>query len=122
MNDESTLICPDCSTVNAPDAKRCVACGRPFDALGHILAREQLRFVDRFSQRAQDVPKMKAQEADGSRQRLAQFWEEERQRRDALYTQKKRQQQQERRLLIGAATAVVVVLIVVLIVLIAKGG
>ena len=122
MNDESSLICPDCSTANAADAKRCAACGHPFDALGHIMAREQLRFVDRFSQRAQDVPKMKAQEADGSRQRLAQFWEEDRQRRDALYTQKKRQQQQERRLLIGAATAVVVVLIVVLIVLIAKGG
>ena len=86
------------------------------------MAREQLRFVDRFSQRAQAVPEMKAQEADGSRQRLAQLWEKDQHRRDALYAQKKRQQQQERRLLMGAVTAVVVVLIVVLIVLIAKGG
>ena len=122
MNDEPDLICPDCSTANAPDAKRCVSCGHPFDVLGHIMAREQLRFDDRFSRRAQAVPETKAQQADGSRQRMDKLWEEDRQRRDALYVQKKRQQQQERRLLIGAATAVVVVLIVVLIVLIAKGG
>jgi uncharacterized membrane protein YvbJ len=122
MNDESSLICPDCSTANAPDAKRCTVCGHPFDALGHILDREQLRFVDRFSQHAQAVPETKAQQADGSRQRMAQLWEEDRQRRDALYAQKRRQQQQERRLLMGAVTAVIVVLIVVLIVLLAKGG
>ena len=122
MNDEPALICPDCSTANAPDAKNCVSCGHPFDALGHIMAREQLRFADRFSQRAQNVPEMKTQAADASQQRLAQLWEVDRQRRDALHLQKKRQQQQERRLLIGAATAVIVVLIVVLIVLIAKGG
>ena len=122
MNDESSLICPDCSTANAADAKRCAACGHPFDALGHIMAREQLRFGDRFSQRAQAVPEMKAKEADGSRRRLAQFWEEDQHRREALYAQKKRQQQQERRLLMGAIAAVIVVLIVVLVVLIAKGG
>ena len=122
MSDESTRICPECSKVNAPDAAHCVACGHNFDAIDQILAREQLRFDDRFSRRAQAVPETKAQQADGSRQRMAQLWEGDRQRHDALNAQKKRQQQQERQLLIGTVTVVVVVLIIVLIVLIAKGG
>ena len=115
MND-SVLICPECQTANPVDARECSQCGYRFDVVGQILAREQLRSEDRFTRRARDVPELKAQQADASRQRMVQFWAEDQQRRAALAAQQRKQKVQERRLMIGAVILLVVVLTVVLVI------
>ena len=114
--------CPRCGTLNRVTTETCVSCGLHFDVVGHITAREQMRFEDRFTLRAHDITEAKARQVEASRQQLDRFWEEERQRQAALAAQQVRQKQQERRLMIGAVTLLVVVIVIILLVIIATQG
>ncbi len=118
MTEATTRTCPRCNTVNEREADTCRACGLQFDTLGHITAREQLRFDDRFTRRAQEVSDVKAFDQAQSEERLQGMWAAEQQRQAALLAQRAAQREQERRLmaiaLVVLAIAVVAVLAVVI--------
>ncbi|MFN8598319.1 MAG: hypothetical protein U0559_19315 [Anaerolineae bacterium] len=118
MTDATTRTCPRCNTVNDREAGTCRTCGLQFDTLGHITAREQLRFDDRFTRRAQEVADVKAFDQAQSEERLQSMWAAEQQRQAALLAQRAAQREQERRLmtiaLVVLAIAVIAVLTVVM--------
>ncbi len=114
-------ICPRCGTLNSISAAQCASCGQRFDMIGHIAAREELRFVDRFTHHAEAVSDVKAVEEAQSQQRMDQFWEEDRRRRAALAAQQQEQKRQERRLMYGAITFAVVAIIIIIVIVLLTG-
>ncbi len=112
--------CPKCGTVNWISAGQCASCGQRFDTIGHIAAREELRFVDRFSYRAEGVADLKATEHAQSQQRMDGWWEQEHQRRAALAAQQRVQKRQELRLIYIAGTLIIIAIIVVVVIALAS--
>ena len=109
-------VCPRCQTINPVKAAACLACGLAFDTMGHIAAREELRYMDRFTHRAADISGVKAAEQAQSQQRMDQMWAADQQRRAALVKNKQAQRRQERQLmsaaLIGLALALIAVIVI----------
>lgn len=114
------VVCPRCNTVNAITAEQCFACGQQFDTLGHIIARHEVRFEDRFTRQAITAIDTKSEQKAKDQTRSQQLWDEERRRQEYLQTQKLRQKQQERYLVIGVAVVVVVALVIVLLIALAR--
>jgi Double zinc ribbon len=110
------VVCPRCNTVNAITAEKCFACDLQFDTLGHIIARHEVRFEDRFTRQATTAIEITAAQKAGDRARSQELWAEERRRQEFLQAQKLRQKQQERYLIIGVAVVVVIVLAIVLLI------
>src|SRR5512136_357466 len=73
-------VCPRCNAINAITAEHCSACGQQLDVLGHIMARNEIRFIDRFTRHAKNVSGVKEQETTQARQRTDLLWEPERRR------------------------------------------
>ena len=111
------VVCPRCNTVNAITAGQCFACAQPFDTLGQIMARHEVRFTDRFTRQATTAIEVVAAQKESDRARSQQMWEQERQRQDMLANQLLRRKAQERQLMI--ITAIVVIVVVVIVALIA---
>ena len=109
------VVCPRCSTVNVITATQCLACGQQLDTLGHITARHEVRFADRFTRQADTANEITSAQKASDRARSQQLWEQERQRQDMLATQLQRRKAQERKLiLITAAVAIIVVVLVII--------
>lgn len=106
-------VCPRCITINPITAENCFACGQPFDALGQIMARNAIRFTDRFTRQAESAIDVKEQETILANQRTNQFWEQERQRQAALAAQQRRRKLQEQRLIISVIVIAVAVVVVI---------
>jgi ABC-type transport system involved in cytochrome bd biosynthesis fused ATPase/permease subunit len=113
--------CPRCGTINWIRARQCASCDQRFDTIGLIAAREQLRFVDRFTHRAQGIADLKTSEHAQSQQRMDQFWDEDRQRRAALAAQQAKQKQQEMRMMYVAIALMVIVIIGIIVVSLIAG-
>lgn len=118
MTEPATRTCPRCNTANERKSETCRACGLRFDTLGHIAAREQLRFDDRFTRRAQEVADVKALDQVQSEERLQDMWTIEQQRQAALAAQHVLQRRQERRLLSIALIVLLIAVIAVIVVVI----
>src|SRR5512141_1196578 len=114
MTETVTRTCPRCNTVNEREAETCRACGMKFDVLGHITAREQLRFDDRFTRHAQEVADVTALDQAQSEERLQGMWAVEQQRQAALLAQRAAQREQERRLMTIALVVLGIVVIAVI--------
>jgi hypothetical protein len=116
-------VCPRCQTVNPLKAEACEACGQKFDTIGHIAAREELRFADRFSRKAEAISSVKAATQSQSKQRMDQMWAVEQQRQAALAKNKQAQRRQEMRLMYAALIllALAVVMVSVIAILSARG-
>jgi hypothetical protein len=110
------VVCPRCNTVNVITAEQCFACGQWFDALGHIIARHEVRREDRFSRQAASAVETKSAQQAYDQARSRQLWDTERRRQEYLQSQKVRQKQQERYLIIGVTIAVVAVLATVVLI------
>jgi hypothetical protein len=95
-------VCPRCQEINSIEAEVCAACGQKLDVIGHIVAREELRHVDRFSRRAEGINSMKAADQAQSQQRMDQMWAVEQQRLAALGKAKQAQHRQEMQMMYGA--------------------
>ncbi len=108
------VVCPRCNTVNAITAEQCFACGQKFDTLGQIMARNEVRFEDRFTRQAGTANEAKSEQIAKDQARSQQLWDQERQRQIRLADQLQRRKAQERQLIF---ITVVVALIVVTIVL-----
>ncbi len=109
------IVCPRCYTINAITAAQCLSCQLPFDALGHITARNEVRFEDRFTRQAAIASDARTEERKTAQTRSQQLWDEERKRQQYLLNQKRRQKQQERLLIIGAAVVAVLIIAIVVI-------
>ena len=116
-------VCPRCQTINPVKAEMCVACQLAFDTIGHIAAREELRFTDRFTRMADGVSGVKTAEQSQSQQRMDQMWAAEHQRRAALSQQKQVQRKQELRMMYAALIllALAVVAVIIIAILSARG-
>lgn len=114
------VVCPRCNTVNSIAAEKCFACGQPFDALGQIMARHEVRFADRFTRQAHAAIETKIDQKAQDQARSRELWEQEHQRQEYLRAQKLRQKQQERYLVSGAAVAAVIVLVIVILIALAR--
>ncbi|CAG0936330.1 hypothetical protein TFLX_05200 [Thermoflexales bacterium] len=114
------VVCPRCNTVNAITAEQCFACGQPFDTLGQIMARHEVRFTDRFTRQATTAIEITAAQKESDRARSQQLWAQEQQRQDRLANQLLRRKAQERQLLVITAIAVLVVLAIVLLIAFAR--
>jgi ribosomal protein L40E len=109
------VVCPRCNTINPITAEQCFACSQHFDTFGHIMARHELRFEDRFTRQAATASGMKEEQRAQDKVRSNELWERERQRQEMLASQLVRRKAQERQLLIGAVVVVVLVVAVILI-------
>lgn len=114
------VVCPRCNTVNAVTAEQCFACELRLDTLGHITARHEVRFADRFTRQAGTANETKSDQYEQDQVRSQQLWEPERRRQEYLRTQKLRQEKQERYLVIGVVAAALVVVAIVLITSLAR--
>jgi hypothetical protein len=114
------IVCPRCNTVNAVTAAKCFACDQQFDTLGHIMARHEVRFTDRFTRQASAANDITTAQQSGDQARSAGLWALERQRQEYLQTQRLRQKQQERYLIGGVALAAVIVVAIVLLIALAR--
>jgi len=114
------VVCPRCNVVNTITAERCFACGQQFDTLGHIIARHEVRFADRFTRQAVTAIDAKSDQKAKDKARSQDLWAEERRRQEYLQTQQLRQKQQERYLVIGVAVVVVIALAIVLLIALAR--
>ncbi|HTP09433.1 MAG TPA: zinc ribbon domain-containing protein [Anaerolineae bacterium] len=114
------VVCPRCNTVNAITAEKCFACGQQFDTLGHIIARHEVRFEDRFTRQAVAASDAKSEQKEKDHVRSQDLWAQERRRQEYLQTQKLRQKQQERYLAIGVAVAAVIVVALILLISLAR--
>lgn len=113
--------CPRCGTINWIGARQCASCDQRFDTIGLIAAREELRFVDRFTHRARGITDLKASEHAQSQQRMDQFWDEDRRRRATLAAQQAKQKQQEMRLMYVAIAFMVIVIIGIIVISLLAG-
>ena len=114
------VVCPRCNTINVLTAEQCFACGQRFDALGHIMARHEIRQGDRFLRQAVGAIEIQQAEQAQHQARTDQMWEVERQRQAALLAQKREQQKQEKQLMIGAIIAAVVVVVILIIIAVTR--
>jgi hypothetical protein len=116
-------VCPRCQTVNPIKAEACLSCKLAFDTIGHIAAREELRFTDRFSRKAEEISGVKAAEQSQSKQRMDQMWAVEQQRQATLVKNKQAQRRQEMRMMYAALIllALAAVVVVVMALLSARG-
>ena len=114
------VVCPRCYTVNAITAQECFACGQQFDTLGQIMARNEVRFEDRFTRQAASAIDTKSAQQVSDQARSQQLWSQERRRQEYLHVQKVRQKQQERYLVIGTVLVVIVVLVGVALITLAR--
>jgi hypothetical protein len=105
--------CPRCQTVNLITADKCVSCGQPLDTFGHIAAREELRFADRFTRHAHEVAEVTADQQAQSQRRLDQMWDVERKRQAALAAQRQVQHRQEQRMVTAAIIIFVLAIVIV---------
>lgn len=109
-------VCPRCQMVNPIKADECAACGQKFDVIGHIAAREELRYTDRFSRMADSISGVKAADQSQSKQRMDQMWAVEQQRRATLVKNKQEQHRQEMQMMYAAliflALAIVAVVVI----------
>jgi hypothetical protein len=107
------VVCPRCYTINAITAEQCLACELPIDMLGQIMARNEVRFEDRFTRQAAIASDAKTEQHKSDQTHSQQLWEKERQRQQYLLTQKRRQRQQERLLILGAAAVAALIIVIV---------
>ena len=113
------IVCPRCNTVNAVTAEQCFACSQKFDTLGQIMARNEVRFEDRFTRQAGTANEAKSEQKAMDQARSQQLWDQERLRQIMLADQLQRRKAQERQLIF---ITVVVVLIVVTILLVSAAA
>jgi ribosomal protein L40E len=109
-------VCPRCQTINPPQAETCLGCDLAFDTIGHIAAREELRYTDRFTRMAEGVSGVKAAEQSQSQQRMDQMWAAEHQRRATLAQQKQVQRQQELRMMYAALILLAIAALAVIVI------
>jgi ribosomal protein L40E len=114
------VVCPRCNTVNPVTAEKCFSCDLHFDTLGHIIARHEVRYTDRFTRQATSANEIAAVQKAGDQARSQEIWAEERRRQEYLQAQKLRQKQQERYLYIGVAIFIVLLLAIVLAISLAR--
>ncbi len=114
-------VCPRCQTVNPIKVEACVSCGLAFDTIGHIAAREELRYSDRFSRMAEEISSVKADTQSQSRQRMDQMWAVEQQRRATLAQKQQMQRQQELRLMYAALILLALAVVAVIVIAVLSG-
>ena len=133
-------VCPQCETVNEPDARQCVSCGEKLrepcvrcgtlnwveashcagcgaalDMLEHIAARRAETTAERLRRFHAEMPSVKDEAERGSQERLDKMWARDRARMEALAKAKAEQQRQERLIWMIASAAIALVLITILI-------
>ena len=114
------IICPRCNTINAITAEHCLACGLQFDALGHIIARHEVRLEDRFTRQAAAASDARMAEKKTDQARSRQLWDQEHQRQTRLADQLQRRKAQERQLIWITTVIVIVVVAIILLSAVAR--
>ncbi len=111
---EISRPCPHCGALNPPETTTCLVCRQEVGVLGPLFERVVRRRGDWLDETRTEAERIKAQEEAASQARMAQMWEIEERRLEALARARAERERQHR--ILWAITAVIFLIIVVFII------
>jgi hypothetical protein len=114
-------VCPFCKHENWAGNEFCARCGRTLDLLEIMTQSGSRDTRARLEAQRQQARLLKAQEESASEARMAQFWEMERQRVEAVARETAEKQRRERLMLAGIVFFIAVIVLLVIVVSVING-